>query len=52
MESIKEIILEKRPYQNEALLALSHFVKNVLKGTLEADSEKLFKNSALLTMAT
>jgi len=51
-EVLEQIILEKRPYQNEAILVLWNFIKNVLRGTLEKDSKRLLKNSALLNMAT
>ena len=48
----KEKILKKRPYQNEALLILSNFVKNILRWLIEEDNNVLLKNSIPLTMAT
>lgn len=52
LEKQEWIILETRPYQNDAILSLLNFVKELLRWTLDRDVEKIFKNSALLNMAT
>ncbi|MDQ7009403.1 MAG: DEAD/DEAH box helicase family protein [Candidatus Gracilibacteria bacterium] len=49
---LPQIILEKRPYQNEAISIVSIFVKNILRGLIEEDKKVLLKNSIPLTMAT
>lgn len=52
VNQLKENILKARPYQNEALFAISNFVKELLRWTLELRKDVIFKNSALLNMAT